>query len=190
MIQTGLLRHGEVKGGRCFRGTTDDPLTGIGLDQMRQAVSGDCYWDHVVTSPLQRCAVFANEYAGLHSLSLSTEERFFEIHFGAWEGRSSVELMATQPRALKRFWENPLQYTPPEAEPVMDFATRVLEAWHDLIIRYAKQRVLIVTHGGVIRVLLCHTRQHPIAKLMEIEVDYGALFIIPTISVSEPNKQI
>ena len=189
MIRTGLLRHGDVKGGRCFRGTTDDPLTDIGLDQMKQAVNGDYCWDHVVTSPLKRCAVFANEYAAQHNLSLSIEERFAEIHFGAWEGRSSAEIMITQGYALKRFWENPLEYTPPEAESVMDFASRVLEAWQDLIIKYAKQRVLLVTHGGVIRVLLCHIRQHPIGRLMEIDVEYGALFIVPTTPVSGPVKQ-
>ena len=30
-----LLRHGETEGGTRYRGTTDDPLTAAGWEQMR-----------------------------------------------------------------------------------------------------------------------------------------------------------
>ncbi len=185
MVPIGLLRHGEVEGGSCFRGSTDDPLTHIGLEQMKQAIQGGYHWDQVITSPLQRCTAFAKEYALQHGLSLHTEKRFAEIHFGAWEGRSAADIMATEGDALEKFWENPVQYTPPKAEPLMDFASRVLDAWQDLFRRWGQQRVLLVTHGGVIRILLCHIHQYPIAKLLEFEVKHGGLFIIST-SIKQP----
>ncbi|MEE9424390.1 MAG: histidine phosphatase family protein [Methylococcales bacterium] len=178
MILAGLLRHGEVEGGTRFRGSTDNPLTSIGLQQMRDATKGECCWDQIITSPLQRCAVFAEEYAEQHQLAVMHEERIVELHFGAWEGCTPAELMATQSVALKRFWKNPLEYTPPEAEVLTDFITRVHNAWHDMMCNYAGQRVLIVAHGGVIRVLLCYIQNLPIEKLLEIEVKHGALFII------------
>jgi broad specificity phosphatase PhoE len=181
MILAGLLRHGEVEGGTRFRGSTDDPLTSIGLQQMRDATKGECCWDQIITSPLQRCAVFADEYAKQHQLPITLEEGIAELHFGAWEGRTPAELMVTQSVALKLFWKNPLEYTPPEAELLTGFISRVHNAWHDMMYKYAGQRVLIVAHGGVIRVLLCYIQNLPIEKLLEIEVKHGALF---TISIS------
>ena len=175
MIQMGLLRHGEVTGGDRFRGRSDDPLTAAGWTQMRQATRGECRWDQVISSPRRRCAEFAHEYAQCHGLSVRLEARLAEIYFGAWEGCAPADLMATQGEALKRFWADPLQYTPPDAEPLIDFAARVLDGFRDSILRFSEQRVLVVTHGGVIRVLLCYLRQQPLSKLLEIEVGHGAL---------------
>ncbi|MEE9412281.1 MAG: alpha-ribazole phosphatase family protein [Methylococcales bacterium] len=178
MILAGLLRHGEVEGGSRFRGSTDDPLTSVGMQQMRDATKGECCWDQVITSPLQRCAVFANEYANQHQLPLSIEKRIAEIHFGSWEGYTAAELMKTQHAELTRFWNNPLDYTPPHAEPLTDFITRAHNAWHDMMLNYAGKRVLIVAHGGVIRVLLCYIQNYPIEKMLEIDVKHGALFTV------------
>jgi len=181
MIVAGLLRHGEVEGGTRFRGSTDDPLTSIGLQQMRDATKGECCWGQVVTSPLQRCTAFADDYAVQHQIPITREERIAELHFGAWEGCTPTELMVTQSVALKRFWKNPLENTPPDAELLTDFISRVHNAWHDMMCKYAGQRVLIVAHGGVIRVLLCYIQNQPIDRLLEIEVKHGDLF---TISIS------
>lgn len=46
-----LLRHGEVQGGSCFRGRTDDPLTAPGWQQMQQA-SASHDWDIIICLPL------------------------------------------------------------------------------------------------------------------------------------------
>lgn len=171
-----LLRHGETVGGVCFRGSTDDPLTEGGWTQMRDAAEKEGpYWDRIISSPLKRCADFACELGQQHSMPVSLDERFQEMHFGAWEGRSAAELMATDADALTHFWNDPLRYTPPQAEPLADFEARILSAWRDVVSRYVGEKILLVTHGGVIRILLCHVRQRPIECLLEFEVGHASI---------------
>lgn len=181
MMLIGLLRHGEVEGGACFRGSTDDLLTDFGLDQMRLATNENCCWDRVISSPLKRCAAFAREFTQQHSLPLNFDERIKELHFGEWEGRTAAELMMEDPVALERFWADPDRYPPPAGEILSCFQARVLAAWDSLVSSYNGQKILLVTHGGVIRVLRCHLQQRPISQLLEIEVKHGALY---TLSVS------
>lgn len=170
----GLLRHGEVEGGSRFRGQTDEALTCIGLQQMRSATDGR-YWDHVISSPLVRCAAFANAFARQHSLPLTFDARLKEMHFGVWEGRTAAELMTTDTDALTRFWTDPLHNTPPGGEPLAQFQARVLDAWNDIVIGHGRQRVLIVTHGGVIRVLLCQVTGVSVAQVQDFSVGHGQL---------------
>lgn len=172
----GLLRHGEVEGGSRFRGHTDDPLTATGLDQMRAATNGEQRWGRVISSPLTRCSEFSSAFARQHSMPLSFDMRLKEMHFGAWEGRSAAELMAEDAEALERFWRDPEAYPPPGGESLACFQARVLDAWNDILFAYAGQRVLIVTHGGVIRVLLCHVFEVPASHWHEFEVEHGGLY--------------
>lgn len=174
-LRVGLLRHGEVEGGSRFRGHTDDALTAIGLQQMHAATDGK-HWDRVISSPLTRCAAFANAFADRHSLPLTFDARLKEMYFGIWEGCTAAELMAIDADALIRFWNAPDKYPPPCGEPLARFQARVLDAWNDIVIGHAGQRVLVVTHGGVIRALLCHVLKQPLAQLQTFEVEHGGLY--------------
>lgn len=169
-----LLRHGETEGGDRFRGHTDDALSSRGLQQMWAAVSTQ-HWDRLVSSPLIRCAAFASDYVKRHSLPLTFDSRLKEMHFGAWEGRTAADLMRTDADALSRFWNEPQHNTPPGGEPLAQFRLRVLEVWNDILAAHAGQRVLIVTHGGVIRMLLCHALQRPLSALLTFEVGTATL---------------
>lgn len=182
-----LLRHGETELGGGFRGSLDDALTASGWAQMRDAVSQAHAgpWDLILSSPLQRCARFASELAEQRGLPLHLEAGLRELHFGAWEGRSAAALMDTQAEALGLFWADPYVYTPPEGEPMADFAARVLAAVEDLHRRFAGRRVLLVTHGGVMRLLLARARGLPREQLLQVEVGHGALFGL-TVSGVQP----
>ncbi len=174
-----LLRHGETVGGARFRGSIDDPLNQMGWDQMWSAVEEQC-WDHIISSPLIRCADFACSLATKHSILVEHDERIKEMHFGAWEGRTAVQIMDADPDALSDFWNDPLQNTPPQAERLLDFQARVLSAWHDIMVQHRGQHILLVTHGGVIRVILCHLQQRPLQRLLELEVGHASLKKINT----------
>ncbi|WP_205617267.1 histidine phosphatase family protein [Pelomicrobium methylotrophicum] len=170
-----LLRHGETEGGQRYRGVTDDPLTDAGWEQMWRAVRGKGLWDRIVTSPLERCAAFAEALAARHAIVLEVDERWREIDFGAWEGHTVEELMAQDPQALERFWRDPLAHPPPGGERLAAFRDRVLAAWRELASRCWGQRVLIVTHAGPIRVVLAHLSGWPANGLLSIEVPLASL---------------
>ena len=56
-----LLRHGDVEGGRKYRGQLDDPLSELGWEQLRNVTSNKQNWQQIVTSPLKRCHDFSIE---------------------------------------------------------------------------------------------------------------------------------
>jgi alpha-ribazole phosphatase len=170
-----LLRHGETELGGGFRGSLDDALTSTGWAQMHDALSAAGPWDRVVSSPLQRCAVFARELSSRLNVPLHVESDLRELHFGAWEGCSAADLMASNADDLGRFWANPYAFTPPGGEPVARFERRVLAAVERLYHSFTGQRLLLIGHGGVMRLLLARARGLPRERLLQVEVGHGAL---------------
>ncbi|WP_287028112.1 alpha-ribazole phosphatase family protein [Pseudomonas sp. UBA6310] len=168
-----LLRHGETECGGGFRGSLDDALTAAGWEQMRNGIATHGPWDVLVSSPLQRCAAFADALAAERGLPLHLEADLRELHFGEWEGRSAAELMETDSEALGHFWADPYGFTPPGGEPLAAFETRVLGALARLQRRFAGQRVLLVTHAGVMRLLLARARGLPRGELLSVVVGHG-----------------
>ncbi|BAV76639.1 alpha-ribazole-5''''-phosphate phosphatase [Pseudomonas chlororaphis subsp. aurantiaca] len=177
-LRLDLLRHGETELGGGLRGSLDDALTDAGWQQMRAAVAGQGPWDRLVSSPLQRCARFAEELGARLALPVTLEPDLQELHFGAWEGQSAAALMATDAEALGQFWADPYAFTPPQGEPVLAFSARVLGAVERLQQRHAGERVLLVSHGGVMRLLLAQARGLPREQLLNVEVAHGALFAL------------
>ncbi|PRA31267.1 alpha-ribazole phosphatase family protein [Pseudomonas poae] len=171
-----LLRHGETELGGGLRGSLDDALTAKGWEQMRAAVVGQGPWDRLVSSPLQRCARFAEELGARLTVPVSLEKDLQELHFGAWEGQSAAALMETDAEALGLFWADPYGFTPPDGEPVSDFSDRVLGAISRLQQAYAGERVLLISHGGVMRLLLARARALPREQLLNVEVGHAGLF--------------
>lgn len=171
-----LLRHGETELGGGLRGSLDDALTAKGWTQMREAVQARGPWDRLVSSPLQRCARFAEELGARLDLPVSLEPDLQELHFGAWEGQSAAKLMETDAEALGLFWADPYSFTPPDGEPVEGFSRRVRGAVLRLHQLYAGQRVLLISHGGVMRLLLAQARGLPREQLLNVEVGHGGLF--------------
>lgn len=171
-----LLRHGETELGGGLRGSLDDALTASGWEQMRAAVIDRGPWDRLVSSPLQRCAHFAQALGEQLQLPVTQDKDLQELHFGVWEGCSAAVLMETDAEALGRFWADPYSFTPPEGEPVTAFSARVLAAVERLQQAYAGQRVLLISHGGVMRLLLARARGLPREQLLNVEVGHGAMF--------------
>ena len=168
-----MLRHGVTDGGPGFRGSSDDALTMQGRQQMQLALAGKSGWDLVISSPLQRCARFAEELAAQHELPLAFDADLQELHFGAWEGRRAAELMQTDAEALGRFWADPYAFTPPDGEPLLRFEARILAALQRLYQAHRGRRLLLITHGGVMRLLLARARGLPRHELLQVNVGYA-----------------
>lgn len=166
-----LLRHGAVQGGVRYRGSTDDPLSELGWRQMR-SWRKQPHWTRIVSSPLGRCLDFAKEISQLQAIPLQIEPRFQEIHFGDWEGKTAAEI---DPQALQRFYQNPLHHPPPNGEKILIFQQRIVEGWQDLHRTARGESVLVITHGGVIRLLFCHLLKMPLENSVAIAVEYAGL---------------
>jgi alpha-ribazole phosphatase/probable phosphoglycerate mutase len=173
--QVDLLRHGEPVGGRRYRGQIDDPLSEQGWQQMRAAVLGRRDWDVIYSSPLKRCAEFAQELSGRLLLPFTIDERLKEIGFGDWEGRTPDEIRRNDPLRLENFWRNPIGNRPEGAETLASFQKRVSAAWAEIGATHAGQRVLIIGHAGITRMILSLVLGSPAEHMFRIQVDNAGL---------------
>lgn len=170
-----LMRHGEPVGGSRYRGQIDDPLSDKGWSEMWAAVGKDWPWDAVVTSPLIRCRAFAEELVNRAALPLDVEPRFKEIGFGVWQGKTREEITRYDPGVLQRFYRDPMNNRPDDAEGLAEFHTRVATALGDILERHSGKHILIVAHAGVIRMVLAHILDIPLANLFRIKVASASL---------------
>ncbi|MEO0443907.1 MAG: alpha-ribazole phosphatase family protein [Pseudomonadota bacterium] len=171
-----LLRHGECEGGHCYRGSIDVALLATGKQQMASSLSIlPAQWQRIISSPLQRCAVFAKELSTELKTPLTIDDRIRETSFGAWEGQSIQRLWDTQQDAVEAWSMDPVNHPPPDGEAADLFAARVVNAVEDCIHHYCGQHLLMVTHGGVIRVLLAHCLNMSLSDLYRLDVPYACL---------------
>ncbi len=166
-----LLRHGEPVGGRRYRGAIDDPLSERGWQQMRDATREPAAWQHIVSSPLARCADFATELARHLGLPLDIDPRLREVGFGSWEGQTGDQLRAADPQIIQRFYQDPIGERPEGAEPLDDFQARVAATLNDLLTHHQDKHLLVVAHAGVIRAAVAHTLATPLSSMYRMGVD-------------------
>lgn len=172
-----LLRHGDTEK-KVFCGSLDVPLSETGWQQMRTATKVNSGWEVILSSPLQRCATFAKEFAEQNHLLLVLDDRLRELHFGEWEGQCAEQVMREDANGLTQFWMDPWTHTPPNGERLIDFEQRVWTAWKDNCNRYSGKRTLWITHGGVIRMLLYLARQVPRSELLNIDIPHASLYTL------------
>ncbi len=170
------LRHGLPEGGSRYRGHgVDDPLSEAGWAQMRTTTAALGGWQAVISSPLARCAAFAQWLAEAHDLPLHIDEDLREVGFGDWEGRTRAELLAERADEYHAFYADPVHNRPAGAEPLAAFGSRVAAAFERIAARHAGQRVLVVAHAGVIRATLGHVLAAPPANWYRATVDNAAI---------------
>lgn len=174
MTTVELLRHGALEGKDTFRGSTDDDLSDGGWLQMVAAIEGKNEWDIIITSPLSSCREFAEVIAQEEEIDLEINNAFKEIDFGEWEDQTLEALLKQEGDLLNAWWQSPTQITPPNGEDFYDFRARVQKAFKVLIEEYQGQRILIVTHSGVIRVILMSILGMQDSNLFRLNVDYAS----------------
>jgi len=79
-----------------------------------------------------------------------------ELERGEWAGLSLGELEARSPGAWSSWFRNPAIERPPGGESLNDLFERVkprIDHWSQV---YAGGCIALVTHGWVVRVLVCH----------------------------------
>ncbi|CAE6945171.1 6-bisphosphatase [Vibrio sp. B1REV9] len=150
-----LLRHGKVNAAPGLHGQADLKVDGSEQVSIAQA------WNDtgkeiggVISSPLSRCYDLAQMLADRQLLPLCVEPNIKELDFGDFDG-VPFDMLAEHWSKLDAFWKAPAHHTLPNAESLDMFAERVTCAWSQ-IINDINDNLLIITHGGVIRIILAH----------------------------------
>jgi len=166
-----LIRHGQPEGGRRYRGhAIDDPLSEEGWVSMWQAIGEHAPWDIVISSPLQRCHAFALAVANQQDLPLFVETDLKEVGFGHWEGQIPQQIQKNKLAEYEAFYRDPVNCRPEGAEPLDGFIQRVTQAYQHIIQHQAGKHCLVVTHAGVIRVIVAYILQAPPVAMYRMQV--------------------
>ena len=180
-----LLRHGETTLSHTLRGHTDDELTENGWLQMQstiqQYVAGGTNWDVIFSSPLQRCHAFAINLAERLEIPLQLNMHIKEMYFGDWEGISTQSIYENEPELLANFWQFPIKYHAPNGESLEQFLQRVevgFDEIHTQMKIHQWNRALVVTHGGVIKLLTCLARHKHLNDLLKKSAELGQLYSV------------
>jgi broad specificity phosphatase PhoE len=153
-----LVRHGETDWNRerRFQGHADQPLNDTGREQARllaRTLDGERI-DAVYTSDLAR----ARETAEILAAGLDREvvalRELREIDVGEWQGLTWPEIENRFPEGVATWRER--GYGWEEGETYEQLGQRVVDALTRIAARHPTQRVLVVAHGGTVRVTRAH----------------------------------
>jgi len=185
MQQIDLVRHGPVIGPAALYGWTD-ALLKESSPACLSWLSTQSY-QHILTSPLERCRKSAEQQAKRLQLELHSEPDLKEMNFGLWDGVPFDEQSPDWP-AQQQFWLQPFAITPPEGESLIQFQQRVLQAFE----RHSKEQheqALWLLHGGVIRVLLASLLDIDLQQslwLQHLSISYGSVSRISRYNAQSP----
>ncbi|MEX2130656.1 MAG: histidine phosphatase family protein [Pseudohongiellaceae bacterium] len=179
-----ILRHGQPQGGEVLRGRVDHPLADEGWRQMyastginpAQASLESAPWTRVICSPLQRCRQFAEKISADLKLPLSVEPDWQEIDYGIWDGMPVAQWRKEAAEQFKAFRQDMTALSPPQGESFVCFRDRVLTVWHQLSTTLsADEHVLLITHGGVMRVILPTVLGIPLNQTGVLHIPFACL---------------
>lgn len=175
-----LLRHGDctTDGVKRYVGRIDYPLSDQGIAQVRawQEFFVAHVPDRVVCSDLTRTVQTA-ENALVHvPVHIELEPAFREISLGEWEGVRRQEIRERFPQAYEDRGNDFAGFRPPGGESFQDLQSRVVPAFNALRTAAGPDdTVLLVTHAGVIRVLICHILGMNLRRMFTLGMDYARM---------------
>ena len=174
-----LMRHGETPWNREGRVMGRNPVE---LDHHGRAqVAGVVDFvralrpDLIVTSPLMRARQSAEIIAaGLGGgVPIREDEQIAEVRYGRWEGMTYEDLIVDDD--YLRYREEPILSSTPGGENIVEVQARGVEAVMRTLGGGDGQRVLFVSHGDIIRTVLCNFMALELRHFRRIRVDNAAL---------------
>jgi len=125
----------------------------------------------VYSSPLKRCTKLASKFSN----EIITDDRLMEINFGDWELKKWDDI----PRKESDPWMNDfVNVTTPNGETYKEMFQRVNEVFSEITSKNEAKKIIIATHGGVIRCILSKLKNISLQNSFDIKVEYGDVFKI------------
>ncbi len=152
-----LVRHGQTEWNKQirFQGIADIPLDDEGMRQAEFLSQRIASWppDVIYTSPLNRAKSTAQIISRQFDIQPIIVPELIEVNFGIWEGVSIPQLEHDDPEAITRWKADPFFNVPEGGESWPEICERLSRAMN-AIISAGHERVIVVAHGGVMRVLI------------------------------------
>ncbi|MCG8307633.1 MAG: alpha-ribazole phosphatase family protein [Cytophagales bacterium] len=167
-----LVRHTKValSGDYCY-GSSDVELADSreeDLAKVKQKLNG-VQFDRSYTSPLTRCRLLSEVLV----VNAVMENALIEMHLGEWELKKWADLDQENVKA----WMNDfVNISPPGSESYMEYAVKPVLFFDELVRSSDRDdKVLLTSHSGAIRAIVCHVLNLPLANAFNFEIDYGSV---------------
>lgn len=177
MKQLFLLRHGKTEYSNKYIGATDVALSKEGVNDLilkKKYLQGFDF-DKIICSPLSRCRQTC-EIIKLQC-EFEIDRRIREIDFGRWEEKTFKQIEQSDPELVKIWAAEDHTFAFPEGEQILDFHKRIDEFCNSLKSLKAK-KLLIVTHGGVIRHVICNFLRISYDNYLYFQIQHGKITTI------------
>ena len=168
-----LVRHGQDDPER-LGGWSDNHLTQVGIaeiERLREEV--DDSYDLFVASDLERAKESAEILNAKWNMEIQYSESFREVNNGVLRNISKRDFRMHYPG--RYFATLGMDESYPEGETPNQFFERVEKSFLSLLQANRGKKVLLVTHGGVITVILCLLNGYPYSNKLKIAPPTGTL---------------
>ena len=189
-----VIRHGEVEPdwqGRIY-GSLDVPLSGRGMeDGSRVArILRGTHLDLVVSSGLARTEHMAACLRESRALARMDDPSMRELERGEWAGLTRSELDLRWPGAWAAWFANPATTRPPGGESLNDLFLRVRPRVDHWAGQHPRGAIALITHGWVVRVLVCRAIHAPFELAPRLDVRTGDITVIRWPQGAEPELEL
>jgi len=177
-----LVRHGEPEDaahGRCY-GKLDIGLSERGREQVRRTTR----WLEntpvaaIYTSPRRRARESAAIIAAQRLANVHVEDRLCEIDFGEFEGMTYDEVAEHFPEEYLAWMNRPTEVIFPGGESFEQMRERVTCAAAQILGSHTGQTIVLVTHGGVNRIILAEALRMESRDIFRLDQAYAAVSMI------------
>lgn len=168
-MQLHLFRHGETdwNAERRIQGQSESRLSDLGIQQA--ASLGErirhLQFDRVYCSSSLRTRQTAEHVFGSTRDDIRFMDSLREIDLGPWEGRLYAEIEVEDADSYRHFWQEPHLFLVDGAETFLQLQQRALTTVNEIKQELGQGTIGIVSHGALIKALLCHFEQRPLSEL-------------------------
>lgn len=176
-----LVRHGlTAQTGRILYGQT----RGVGLDERGLAQAEQLVQrlaplrpTAIYSSPLERCVETVEPLAAACRLSVVERDALIEMHAGSWTGKTLSRLRRT--KAWREVQQRPETFRfPGGGESFEEARTRAIGELQAIARRHRRGRVVVATHGDIVRVMLADLAGAPLGRFQRIVVDTASVSVV------------
>jgi len=186
-----FIRHAETDLAGTFCGHSDPPLNARGQAQIKALVAQliPQPFDAIYSSDLRRAMDTAISLAQAFAVPCTTSPDLREIYFGDWEAMTWAQIENRDADCARRWSESFPNLPAPNGEPYAVFESRVLREIDRLRNLAADKRIAVVTHGGVMRIVLRNLLGHTEQQAWELTKPYCSFFVYAEAAAFEEVSQ-
>lgn len=171
-----LIRHGETNWNKEKRaqGQQESVLTQEGMLQAQELRTRlqlipitEVYCSSSIRTRQTADILFGNHLADGKTIPIAYCDRLREIRMGPWEGQLYADLREKDAQQFHAFWHQPENFRLDGAETYEDVQKRAVQRLTEILAQSNAEEIAIVSHGVLIKTLLCDTEQRPLAQLWQ-----------------------